>query len=269
VAETPKPPHLAAEYGAQFRDEEVAAAYAHRPPYPPETYVILESLIGPRPRTVLELGAGTGDLTVGLAPLVDTLIAVEPSKAMLARGLRRVGAGRGQVEWLNIAAEDHDFQGPYAAVIAAESFHWLDWYRVMPRIATGLAASGHLMLVERVLAEPPPWDEELRGLIQTYTTNRHYVRYDLVTELVTRGLLAVAGTAFTAAVEHRQHVDDYVESFHSRNGFSRARLPVAHAREFDDGLKALVRRFCRDDTVRLTVRARVCWGRPGGLDWGR
>jgi len=263
MADTAKPRHLAPEYGSQFRDEEVAAAYAHRPPYPPETFTILESLLGPRPRAVLELGAGTGDLTYGLAPLVDTLIAVEPSQPMLERGLRRVGAGSGHVEWLNIAAEDHDFRGPYAAVIAAESFHWLDWHRVMPRIATGLVRAGHLVLVERALAAPSPWDEELRALIRAYTTNRDYVPYDLVTELVTRKLLAVAGTAFTEAIEHRQHVDDYVESFHSRNGFSRARLSAAHAREFDDGLKTLVRRSCRDDTVRLTVRARVCWRRPG------
>jgi SAM-dependent methyltransferase len=262
VAETPKPRHLAAEYSAQFRDEEVAAAYVHRPPYPPEVFVILESLLGPRPRTVLELGAGMGDLTVGLALLVDTLIAVEPSKPMLERGRRRVGAGSGHVEWLNVAAEDHDFAGPHAAVIAAESFHWLDWYRVMPRIATSLVPSGHLVLVERVLAEPPPWGEELRSLIRTYTTNRDYVPYDLVTELVTRGLLVVAGTVFTETVEHRQTVESYVESFHSRNGFSRARLPAEHARQFDDGLKGLVRRFCRDDTVRLRLSARVCWGRP-------
>ena len=262
MAEIPKPRHLAPEHGAQFRDAEVAAAYVHRPPYPAETFVILESLLGPRPRTVLELGAGTGDLTVGLAPLVDTLIAVEPSRPMRERGARRVAAASARVEWRNVAAEDHAFDGPYAAVVAAESFHWLDWYRVMPRIATSLGPSGHLVLVERVLAAPPPWNEGLRGLIDAYSTNRDYVPYDLVTELATRGLLAVAGTAFTAAVEHRQRVEDYVESFHSRNGFSRARLPSDHAREFDDGLRALVRRFCSDDTVRLAVRARVCWGRP-------
>ena len=39
-----KPQHLAAGYAAQFGDEEVAAAYRHRPPYPPETFAILEPL---------------------------------------------------------------------------------------------------------------------------------------------------------------------------------------------------------------------------------
>ena len=36
-----KPQHLAAEHAAQFGDEEVAGAYRHRPPYPPETFSIL------------------------------------------------------------------------------------------------------------------------------------------------------------------------------------------------------------------------------------
>jgi hypothetical protein len=55
-----KPQHLTAEYAAQFGDEEVAAAYRHRPPYPPQAFSMLEPLLGPRPRTVLEVGAGTG-----------------------------------------------------------------------------------------------------------------------------------------------------------------------------------------------------------------
>jgi hypothetical protein len=60
-----KPEHLGAEYAAQFGDEEVAAAYQHRPPYPTETFAIVEPLLGPKPRCVLELGAGTGDFTIG------------------------------------------------------------------------------------------------------------------------------------------------------------------------------------------------------------
>jgi hypothetical protein len=45
-----KPRHLAPEYAAQFGDEEVAAAYRYRPPYSPESFAILDSLLGSRPR---------------------------------------------------------------------------------------------------------------------------------------------------------------------------------------------------------------------------
>jgi SAM-dependent methyltransferase len=104
VRDTPraKPRHLAPEYAAQFGDEEIAAAYRYRPPYPPQTFVVLDPLLGARPRTVLELGAGTGDFTMGLAPLAERLIAIEPSRPMLDRGVRRVAAVHGHVEWLAV-----------------------------------------------------------------------------------------------------------------------------------------------------------------------
>jgi len=108
-----KPRHLAPEFAVQFGDEEVAAAYRHRPPYPPEAFAIVEALLGSRPRCVLELGAGTGDFTIGLATHVDTLIAVEPSRPMLARALNRDGAVAPHVEWLAMAAEDYTFERRY------------------------------------------------------------------------------------------------------------------------------------------------------------
>jgi len=112
------------------------------------------------------------------------------------------------------------------------------------------------------VAEPLPWDADLRALIREYSTNRDYVPYDIATELETRGLMAVGGRARTSAVTYRQPVGRYIESFHSRNGFSRARLPAGRAREFDDKLAALLGRYCPDDTVCLPMQARIVWGRP-------
>ena len=86
--------------------------------------------------------------------------------------------------------------------------------------------------------------------------------YDIATELRSRGLITVTGEARTRPVPAHQPVDDYVESFHSRNGFSRARLPAERAREFDDKLRTLLGRHCPDRTVRLPVQARLVWGRP-------
>ena len=166
------------------------------------------------------------------------------------------------MEWLLVAAEHHAFDHRYSAVVAAEAFHWLDWHRVMPRIAESLAPGGHLVLIERAVAQPPPWAAELQRLIEEYSTNRDYVTYDVVTELESRGLIAVQGRARTGAVAHRQALDEYVESFHSRNGFSRARLAAGRAQEFDDKLRTLVGRHCPDGTVQLQIRSRVAWGRP-------
>src|SRR4249920_3280532 len=88
------------------------------------------------------------------------------------------------------------------------------------------------------------------------------VPYDVVTELASRGLIAVKGSAQTEVVFYRQAVDDYVESFHSRNGFSRARLTAGRAQEFDDKVRALLGRSCPDGIVWLPVQARITWCRP-------
>jgi SAM-dependent methyltransferase len=181
---------------------------------------------------------------------------------MLERGLRRDGAAGAHVEWLAIAAEHYAFDRRYSAVVAAEAFHWLDWHCVLPHIAESLVPGGHLILVERSLAEAPPWDADLRRLIREYSTNRDYLPYDTTTELEARGLITVSGRARTAPVPHRQSVDGYIESFHSRNGFSRARLEVGRAQAFAARLKTLLCRFCPDGTVLLSLEARIVWGRP-------
>jgi len=181
---------------------------------------------------------------------------------MLERGRLRGDAAGRHIEWLAIAAENYGFDRRYSAVVAAEAFHWLDWNGVLARIRTSLVPAGYLILIERTLTEPLPWDRDLRVLIRTYSTNRDYVPYDLVTELEARGLFAVSGQAQTDTVVYPQTADDYVESFHSRNGFSRARLQPARAQEFDAHLKSLLGRYCHDNTVRLPVQARIVWGRP-------
>ena len=63
------------------------------------------------------------------------------------------------------------FDRQYSAVVAAEAFHWLDWLRVLPRIGASLVPGGHLILVERALAESLPWESELRVLIRDYSPN--------------------------------------------------------------------------------------------------
>jgi hypothetical protein len=119
-----------------------------------------------------------------------------------------------------------------------------------------------LILVERAPGARLPWETDLRVLIRTYSTNQDYVAYDTVTELESRGLVVVSGRAQTETLVHRQTVCDYVESFHSRNGFSRARLCAERAQEFDAQLTTLVRRSCPDDIVHVPVRARITWVRP-------
>lgn len=264
----PKPEHLGPTYAAQFGDAAVASAYRHRPHYPAAAFDLLLELLGDRPRDVLDLGCGSGDLAIPLAARVRRLDAVDPSAAMLAAGRARPGGEAPNLRWIHASAEDAPLRPPYGLVTAAESLHWMDWYVVLPRLAGVLAPGGVLAIVERGEA-PHPWDAALQALIRAHSTNREFRPYSLVEELEARGLFRRHGTRATPAVPVAQPVAAYVESFHSRNGLSRDRMPAESARAFDEGVAALVAPYAPDGLVHLEVFATVWWGAPLAGDTGR
>lgn len=259
---TAKPAHLSPEYAAQFADRAVVAAYATRPPYPGEVFEILESLLPPGAARVLELGCGSGDLSLRLAPRVERLDALDVSEPMLERARARAGARHPNLTWVAAAVESFAPSATYSQIVAAESLHWMDWDVVLPRCARWLDETGQLAIVDGRILGALPWDPELRALIAEHSTNRDFRPVDLVGELAKRGLFRERGRRRTAPIAIEQSADDYVESFHSRNGFSRERMNPESALAFDRALRDAVLRHCPDGVVRASLSALVVWGRP-------
>jgi trans-aconitate methyltransferase len=258
----PKPAHLGPQYGAQFQDESVARAYRARPPYPPAFFDVLDQLQAPGGRTVLELGCGTGDVTLGLLGRAERIDAVEPSFAMLSAARGRPRANDPSVRWIHATAEAAAFEGPYSLAVAAESLHWMEWGVVLPKVAAALEPGALLAVAERGNAGPLPWDGEMGRLVARYSTNQEYRPFDLVGELTSRGLFREVGRRTTAPLAFSQRVEDYILSFHSRNGFSRDRMDPDSAREFDTRLRRLLERHYPDQMVRLQTVATIVWGVP-------
>jgi SAM-dependent methyltransferase len=256
----PKPAHLGPRYAAQFEDESVALAYHTRPSYPGELFSILESLMPPGPRSVLDLGCGTGDAALGLAGCVERVDAVDPSRAMLRVARGRPGAAR--VRFVESSAETFRPETRYSMIVAAESLHWMEWRLVFEWLPQALQPGAVLCLVSGRELQPVPWQRELGALLGGYSTNREYRPYDLVLELASRGLFAELGRRETSAMACEQSLDDYVESFHTRNGFSRQRMTAEAARAFDEALRRLAVTHGAERRVRGSTRASVIWGRP-------
>ena len=171
----PKPAFLGSEYGAQFRDASVARGYRARPPYAPAVFPFLARLRSNDSEPVLELGSGTGDLTLGLAEYLAHVDAVEPAPAMLAVARERAAGPPGErIAWHNCSAEDFPFGGPYSLIAAAESLHWMEWSVVLPRVWASLAEGGFLAIVGRRRRFPKDLGAALDALIPRFSTNQEY-----------------------------------------------------------------------------------------------
>lgn len=257
----PKPAHLGPQYGKQFCDESVARAYYARPPYPDELIDFLQGLITERPSRILELGCGSGDLTIPMARRVDHLDAVDFSAAMLDIARSRQGADLANIHWHLLPAESFQSDLAYNLVVAGASLHWMDWQTLFPRIAAHLAPDGLLVIANRSVVGQP-WDEDVRRIIPRYSTNLDYEPYDLIAELADRDLFFEIGRMTTIPVPFEQPLDDYVESFHSSNGLSRERMEPAAATEFDQKVRRLAGPYVVEGRVQGQVVGRLVWGWP-------
>ncbi len=256
-----KPKHLGPEYGAQFGDESIVAAYRYRPPYPPGVFAILADLVGDGPRVILDAGCGSGDLAIPLARIADRVDAVDPSQAMLAAARARAGGDNPRLRWIAASMEDAPLSPPYVLITAGESLHWMDWPVVLRRFREALVPRGYVAIVGRIEQSNPWWPELLR-LINVYSTNRDFRPYNLVDELERRGLFRKLGQKQADPVPFEQSLDDYVESIHSRNGFSRDRMAPEAAAAFDDEVKTLLERYSFEGNIRFESAGSVVWGEP-------
>lgn len=260
----PKPLHLSSEYGAQFRDSAVAAVYRKRPPYVPETWDLIAGRLpdaGPSAdRAVLEVGSGTGEIAIPLSARLEHVDAIEPSEAMLA--IARSTQGSERVRWHQTSAEEFGYPDTYDLIICAQCLAWLDWETVFPRFASALKAEGWLLIIGQEALEDLPWLPALKRIVARYSTNQHFQPFDLLDEIQSRGLFQIHGRKATAFQPFTQSIDDYVESIHARNGFSRDRMTADAARAFDAEVIDLLNLHHTDGMIRGTNRSWITWGKP-------
>ena len=126
-----------------------------RPSYPTSVFDFL-TVEAPLEATsrVLDIGCGTGLLTLTLAERVASVTAVDPDQGMLDEAAR-LASERGQhnIQWvLSTAERFDDTPGGYRLVVIGSAFHWMD--------RPVVAAKAHEMLEHEglfaVLGNPSP-----------------------------------------------------------------------------------------------------------------
>jgi SAM-dependent methyltransferase len=129
-----------------------------RPGYPPEA---LAWAIGPAPRTVLDLGAGTGILTRVVQALGHTVLPVEPDagmRAKLAQTTPGVAPLAGRAEAIPVP------DGQVDAVVAGQAYHWFDPEPAHREIARVLADGGVFAPVWNVRDHEVEWIRRLSAI---------------------------------------------------------------------------------------------------------
>ena len=156
---------MPAEPQPHNRFDAAAAAYERaRPGYPAALVDWLVATAGLSPADpVLDLGAGTGELTLRLAEAGLDVSAVEPSERMrgvLSKRLPSIEILPDRAEQLG--AED----GRFALVTVANALHWLDPAAAFPEMARVLAPGGSLGIVWHLPDRRDPIQDRLWALVE-------------------------------------------------------------------------------------------------------
>lgn len=256
----PKQGHLGLKYAEQFKDPCVVEVYHHRLPYADEVINKLITLLIDEPRVILDVGCGTGDLARRLVSQVERVDAVDFSSAMIDKGKTLPKGDNHNLNWIFGLVEEVELH-PHTLITAGESLHWMEWDIVLPLFLRILTPRGHLALVTRE-TEDNPWDDHLQELINRFSTNQEFLPYDLVEELELRHLFQPHGFLVTQTIPMKQSGEDYVQSFHSRNGFSRKRMGEQAAMAFDEEIRKIISPFLQDGQLLLFTINTIVWGLP-------
>lgn len=121
---------------------------AHRPPVPDTAVTEAHRMAGLRAGApVLEIGAGTGQLTFALRRAGLSVTALEPGAALAARLREHAGVDDDLGVEVGLFEDHPAVEASYDAVWAANAFHWIDPEVSYGRAARLLRPGGHLVLV--------------------------------------------------------------------------------------------------------------------------
>jgi ubiquinone/menaquinone biosynthesis C-methylase UbiE len=221
----------------------------------------------PRPRGLLDLGTGTGQVLAGLAGEFDDLVGVDTEQDMLDHAHETLGEAGDRATLLLGKAEDvalPDGFTPHLITIC-RSFHWMDQPAVLARSSALLAGDGRLMVLgdRSFWTTQGEWKDIVRATIREFLGEQRragsgtYAHHDRPYDEV------IAASDFSEVEEvvvpvSRTWDTDSALGYLYSTSFSSQRLYSDRLQEFDGLLRARLDAFQRngrrlDETVDFTL----------------
>lgn len=216
----------------------------------------------------MDLGCGTGKITLPLARFFDHVTAVDPSEAMLAIARSQAEESTTNINWINGPAETASFPGhPYDLVVAGASIHWMDQEVVFPRLLDVVGSNHIFAVIDGDGAYDPPWQQDWDDFLKYWIFELKREQYEPQSgdsahhKFMTRYRqhVNIAGDCWVMSGTINQKLSDFILCQHSRDTFAPSKLG-ARIRQFDDELESILRPFAVEDRLSYRVRTSMTWG---------
>ncbi|MET9341523.1 class I SAM-dependent methyltransferase [Nonomuraea sp. NPDC003804] len=116
---------------------------------------------------LLDLGCGTGQLTIPLAGHGTEAVGMDPEPDMLTEAAQHAAAGKvGNVTWVRGGSADLSRQpGRFRLVTMGRSFHWMDREQVLRTLADTVEDRGGLVIADDgcLARSTTPWQHIIEG----------------------------------------------------------------------------------------------------------
>jgi SAM-dependent methyltransferase len=245
----------------------------YRPAYPPELiHHLIEQAAAAGHARALDLGCGTGELTLPLSATFDEVVAVDASAEMVAQGRSKAErAGHHNIVWSVQTAESYDpGDRRFGLITAGAAFHWMDRNLVASRAAASLQPGGVLAIagVNSTWNGDELWQKKAVEVIQRWLGPRRRAgsgkfavsggRHEDV--LRATGFPSVTETTFIA--EHNWTLDDFIGYLYSTS-FAAKSVLGERAPGFEADLRAtlLALEPSGQFSEKLRFHVIVCGGR--------
>ena len=211
----------------------------YRPKYPQSVFdFLVQRFELDRTRRVLDLGCGTGNASLPLAPVVGEIVAMDPDPEMIETG-RELANGIDNVRWLNKGSRDLGPDlGTFRLVLMGQSFHWMDRDQVLRDLDSLVDDDGGIALLGPghgvvLVGEGPPapqesWEAAARTVLKAHGVERG--RHPSSNPTETRHEQAILRSTFQIGEYHEFESelaltpDDVIGRLYSFSGDLRGRL---------------------------------------------